>query len=453
MFEYLSFLRPPPARSPLTQQITLVPQIANDLRTELCEHEYDIYFAWQHPNGHLSRVKFTKLTTWRPGGMYKPLNVPLPAEVRPGDSWRLCLTVHPTTASLVLDLSQPAFGQLPFAVTSMPIDIELGGATTASTASKNIKKSRQTKPPSAGGKGSVSINTERASQNAQFHTSKQERIERFYSLPLALDSDITRVLRITEQTSFDLDKASLSKIWDSGVAVSAWLARLLDPRNDPPASSSLAACLRKRLLPAEPRAAQALRVIELGAGTGLVSLILGALLSPLAHVQQVLDSDAAERLYAQILATDLPSAIELIEHNRTSNEHLFTIRGPEGSEARVIEVRGAALDWDQPVPDDVWGGGSGFDVIVMADVTYNTSSFNALLDTVISLLSRSVFPIILLAYKCRDMAERTLWSDAAARGVLFTQVDTVRGVREPEVEIWLGGWEKDVAGMWGDVQN
>lgn len=90
----------------------------------------------------------------------------------------------------------------------------------------------------------------------------------------------------------------------------------------------------------------------------------------------------------------------------------------------------------------------------MADVTYNTASFTALLDTVVNLLRgptpdpSTPSPMILLAYKCRDPAERTLWSDASARGISFVQVDQIKGVREPAVEIWLGGWEGDINSLW-----
>ena len=91
----------------------------------------------------------------------------------------------------------------------------------------------------------------------------------------------------------------------------------------------------------------------------------------------------------------------------------------------------------------------------MADVTYNAASFPALLDTVTNLLRGSdpgslvQSPMILLAYKCRDAAERTLWHDASLRGISFVQVDQIKGVREPAVEVWLGGWEKDVNSLWG----
>ncbi|KAG8745219.1 hypothetical protein FRC10_008531 [Ceratobasidium sp. 414] len=375
-------------------------QHTTNLSLRLCEHEYDIYFTWEHSDGRLCRGKFAKLTTWRLGGSYKPLSVVLPAEAQPGDSWRLCLVaVQPgQSPSLALDLSQPAFGQLPFPVTSMPIDIAAGStadqaaSSSTSPGSKHNKRSwqakhAQSKSPVA--KGTAAISAERVTQ-----VSKQERIERLYLLPPSPDSIASRTLRITEQTSFDLDKVSIStyrnsdaapgsdfnqqKIWDSGVAVSAWLARLLDTRTESesrPKSApfSLIDCLRNRLVQSGLRVGRALQIVELGAGTGLVSLVLGALLSALARPPLV--SDVATTTHVRILATDLPSAIELIEHNRAANEHLFMSWNDQLGEHKgtpLIDLRGVELDWNKPISDGIWDKGTEpesafacpFDVIV-----------------------------------------------------------------------------------------
>ncbi|CAE6522541.1 unnamed protein product [Rhizoctonia solani] len=177
--------------------------------------------------------------------------------------------------------------------------------------------------------------------------------------------------------------------------------------------------------------------------------------------------DSGPVIHVRILATDLPSAIELIDHNKASNSHLFNgnARRFEGLEdtrrACEIELHAAELDWDSPIPSSIWprdhnsGAQYPFDVIIMADVTYNTASFRALLDTITGLLREPRAPglsaIVLLAYKSRDPAERTLWTDAQSRGITFVLVDTVKGVREPAVEIWLGGWERDVRSIWADT--
>lgn len=87
-------------------------------------------------------------------------------------------------------------------------------------------------------------------------------------------------------------------------------------------------------------------------------------------------------------------------------------------------------------------------------MTYNTSSFPALLRTLASLLAPSAAhnrgvaddadssdgdPLVLLAYKERDSAERQLW-DMMARetGVVLECVGKQVGAGGLPVEIWLG---------------
>ncbi|CAE6438440.1 unnamed protein product [Rhizoctonia solani] len=448
MFEYLSFLRPPPEACILGQPVTFVPQIANDLRTEPCETEHNIYFAWQSESGALDRAGFTKLTTWRPGsGSYKPLSVALPFEARPGDAWRLCLAVDLDSKNLpqalVLDLVQNEFGRLPFPVTSLPISV-LAGQSAGPTDKARGNKSTPNKQPKA------------KSKPTETNISKQEKIERFYRLPSNRGT-----LRITEQTSFDLDK----KIWDSGVAVSSWLAKLLTSPDSPARSHELIEHFRTRFQVVRDRD-RALQIVELGTGTGLVSLVLGALLAQRRSSDDQME-DSGPVMHARILATDLSSAIELIDHNKASNSHLINgnssgVEGPEETfRTCEIELHAVELDWDSPIPSSVWpkdrssGAQYPFDIIIMADVTYNTASFGALLDTVTGLLRDQSAPgvsaIVILAYKSRDPAERTLWIDAQSRGIVFVLVDTVKGVTEPAVEIWLGGWERDVKSLWSDT--
>lgn len=79
----------------------------------------------------------------------------------------------------------------------------------------------------------------------------------------------------------------------------------------------------------------------------------------------------------------------------------------------------------------------------MADVTYNTVSFPSLVRTLDKLVqsSRSSaggrLPCIILAYKQRDPAERTLWSMLRNIGIHMIRVDKVRGAGDEEVEIWI----------------
>ncbi|KAJ7434214.1 hypothetical protein B0H11DRAFT_736971 [Mycena galericulata] len=200
MFFYISFLRPPPTTC--SNAISITPQIANDLRTELFEGEQDIYYKWQSVETD-EETKAVKLTTWRgEASAYKEIPVPLPRSSRTQGAWRMVLESTPSSSGVRLD----AESALPFGVMSMPI---LLGRAQSNKAKAKL----------------------------------QNQIERVYTL-----GEDKRV-RITEQTSFDLDK----KIWDSGVGLSAWLVS--SPLSSP-----------------EP-----LQILELGAGTGIVSIVLGAL--------------------------------------------------------------------------------------------------------------------------------------------------------------------------------
>lgn len=192
MFFYLSFLRPPPLQAPHYGTISITPQISNDLRTEPFENPQDLFFSWSLQTGQSlfdtnTTTKPVKLTTWRPSTAYKEIPVPLPPGVRQGQSWRLIVTgsvqSHGRSRPDTIDLSSEEIGKLvPFPVMSMPVLFSTTGT--------------------------------------KFVSSKQEKIERMYSVRLSgstgmrgIDSEDSSVasLRFTEQTSFDLDKVSVNE--------------------------------------------------------------------------------------------------------------------------------------------------------------------------------------------------------------------------------------------------
>ncbi|PFH51028.1 hypothetical protein AMATHDRAFT_59959 [Amanita thiersii Skay4041] len=268
---------------------------------------------------------------------------------------------------------------------------------------------------------------------------KQERIERIYTFPLpspntmkALETNdrITRAaIRVTEQTSFDLDK----KVWDSGIGLSSWLVNLahneiVSLSNEAPNLDTIKAlidALRDSLFANQPRC-----IIELGAGTGVVALTIATLRRALTTI---------EGLQGHVITTDLPSAMPLLEHNIHSNARLFLDCSRAMPEAAV-------LDWDSDeIPDFIQvvakeRTSKGFTAIVMADVAYNTSSFPSLVRTLSRLVKLSEKPpLILLGYKERDPAERDLWNMAKdVAGIDFSLVGTKSGMRDPPIEIWIG---------------
>ncbi|KAJ7668331.1 putative methyltransferase-domain-containing protein, partial [Mycena rosella] len=332
MFFYISFLRPPPTSCANTLSIT--PQIANDLRTELFEPDgvQDIYYSWLSlATG--AETKPVKLTTWRgEASAYKEIPVPLPRSAANG-AWRLVLGSSPMSSGVRLDAESP----LPLGVMSMPI--LLG------------------KP-----------------QSSKVKAKLQDQIERVYSF-----GEDKRV-RITEQTSFDLDK----KIWDSGIGLSAWLV------SSPPSFLS---------------SPDPLHILELGAGTGMVSIVLGAL-----------------RPDDHIIATDVESAMPLLEHNIAANDS---------------RVQAAVLDWDEEEFPECVRECEALDMIIMADVAYNTASFPSLVRTLKGLVNSSAKrPRVIMGYKVRDAGERALWAMAEAAGIELTLVGRRAGAGGMPVEIW-----------------
>ncbi|KAI0057207.1 hypothetical protein BV25DRAFT_1920310 [Artomyces pyxidatus] len=364
MFYYISFLRPPPHASLSNAPIKFTPQISNDLRTESYPGSLDIFYHWGVPTSTgVSRLtEPTKLTTWRQANAYKELTIPPPLK-----RVQAVLVLSSDRASTV-DLTDPSVGSVPLPVSSLPIRFGAG------------------------------------------NVAKQEAIERSFRV---LPGEDAPLLTVKEMTSFDLDK----KLWDSGIGLSAWLTRLRASKPDDP-QQQLVSELKTLLIDA-----QNCDVVELGAGTGMVSLVLAAL-----RASSINDAELERK--TRILSTDLPSSIELMELNIQMNTALFPDAAPS-----VL-----ALDWDEALPSAVHDIGT-FDLIVMADVTYNTSSFPSLLRTLSSILalSSSRHPLVLLAYKERDPAERELW-DLLARetGIILERVGSQAGAGGQEVEIWMG---------------
>ncbi|ORX33635.1 putative methyltransferase-domain-containing protein [Kockovaella imperatae] len=363
MYWYLSFLRPPPKSVSVTEDcIQITPQIANDLRTELRYVPTDIGYVWQRVQPASSQDDALEhLTTWTPPqSTYKTLSVPLPTDVKPGQSWRLGLETMNPDGPNVPSLASFACPNPPIVpVWSAPIQFIQGAAPAV----------------------------------------KQDRIQREWMI--AEDT-----LRVIEQTSFDLDK----KIWDSGLALSAWLwYHLIDHADRLPNDDGEK--LLSRLRDPEDRT-----ILELGGGTGLVSHVL---------------RQAFDKLGCPIVTTDLDTAIPLMEENIALNR----TRGQGPIKAQI-------LNWDEPLPSlqDPWPS-----IIIAADVTYNTASFPSLLRTLCSLMkptSAVEAPMLLLAYKERDPGERELWEMLRKEGIRMTNVDVIQGAEEEGVvELWVGSVE------------
>lgn len=381
MFFYISFLRTPPHSCLQSSPVVFTPQISNDLRTEPFPTSVDIFYWWisHSPQNTVRLSKPTKLTTWRQENAYKPLQIPPP----PGTDFCLVLSSSPIAASSIINLCDPNVGRAPLPVASLP----------------------------------VTLYTQQGKALAKVST-KQEAITRTFCL---FNEDAAApLMHIKETVSFDLDK----KLWDSGIGLSAWLVRL-SAAEDVASQPTLVQELRSKLF-----VPQECHIIELGAGTGIVSLVLAALRS----------SDTCAAHETRIFSTDLLSSMELMNYNIHANTALYPNCPPTT----------LPLDWDEEeLPEAVRDIRGGFDLVVMADVAYNTSSFPALLSTLTSLLALSDHdddaaagarePLVLLAYKERDPGERRLWDMMMSDvGVALEQVGSEAGAGGAPVEIWMG---------------
>ncbi|KAJ9120634.1 hypothetical protein QFC22_002563 [Naganishia vaughanmartiniae] len=326
------------------------------------------------------------------------------------------------------------------------------------------------------------------------------------------ETQTEETLKVVEQTSFDLDK----KIWDSGLALSAWLQDHLLRHHTRAADNSvhplIDAYLNRITTVSRPplinvdnetddgRARRTIRVVELGAGTGLVSFALASAVRrrwrnhegrTAGEVREVVDKETP--MAYEIYTTDLESALPLIDENAALNSRLWA-PAPEAREVAdsdtakdeaqardimsgqdvtepKIEIHSEVLDWEEDLPSwvhrDMDGHEVRIDIVIAADVTYNTASFPCLIKTLTSLLNpapdtyinkpntsgrpkeSSPSPLLLLAYKERDASERELWELAKENGIWMELVDVIRGHEAVgqsggvevagATEIWIGG--------------
>lgn len=315
MFFYISFLRTPPHSSLRSSSVVFTPQVSNDLRTEPFPTSVDIFYWWISHSSPQESIKLSepaKLTTWRHENAYKPLQVPPPSKNVLGSAGTDCclvLSSSPVAASSIIDLCDPNVGNAPLPVTSLPIR----------------------------------ISTQQGKTPAKASSTKQGAITRTFRLfaAAAAAAATAPLMHIKETVSFDLDK----KLWDSGIGLSAWLVRLSAASGAHVASEpALVQELRSRLF-----ARKDCHIVELGAGTGIVSLVLAALRS----------SDTACAAHeTRIFSTDLLSSMELMNYNIQANTALYPHCPPTA----------LPLDWDEgELPEavrDVRERRGGFDLVV-----------------------------------------------------------------------------------------
>jgi hypothetical protein len=176
MYYYISFLRPPPYQVyPSSKTVPITIQITNDLRTELYTGNIELFLSWIPWSRSASEfagqaTKLSKLTTWKQSTAYKEIPAPMPPAAREGQSWRMVITSQGGgPGSHRIPLNDRSCGSVPFPVFSMPILFSAKG-----------KKEN--------------------------FSEKQDCIMRHLNVSSGDASNVSPVILIKEQTSFDLDK-------------------------------------------------------------------------------------------------------------------------------------------------------------------------------------------------------------------------------------------------------
>ncbi|KAI9746260.1 MAG: hypothetical protein M1835_002487 [Candelina submexicana] len=201
----------------------------------------------------------------------------------------------------------------------------------------------------------------------------QRMVERRFSL------SSTHELRIYEETGDSIAR----HIWDAGLALSIYLSQTI--LNNPPS-------ILPRLHSLFTAPSTNLRILELGAGCGIVSLSLAHLLPS-----------------SSILLTDTPEAQPLITHNINS---FLTTSSPTTTKPTISFK---VLQWQDPLPQKV--AEQRFDLILVADCTYNPSSVPSLVTTLAALVQQSPHTLIIVAMKMRHESEKVFFELMAKAGL------------------------------------
>ncbi|KAK6529726.1 hypothetical protein TWF281_008888 [Arthrobotrys megalospora] len=179
------------------------------------------------------------------------------------------------------------------------------------------------------------------------------------------------MVRIWEETREDIAR----HIWPGGLAMTSYFSTLPTPATG--TLSSLNSLLSN----------PSLRVLELGAGCGLAGIVLHTLLPS-----------------TTVTLTDLPITTEITSKNLTSN-----------STDNNSSISYHPLDWASPLPE--WCASTTYDLILVADCTYNTASIPYLVGVLDELCKLSPEVVILLAHKVRHNSEEMFFEMAGEKGI------------------------------------
>ncbi|KAF3907373.1 hypothetical protein ABW21_db0202576 [Orbilia brochopaga] len=185
------------------------------------------------------------------------------------------------------------------------------------------------------------------------------------------------MIRIWEETREDIAR----HIWPGGLAITSYVSTLPSP----PCGTlkALTALLSKPHL----------QILELGAGCGLAGMALHTLFPS-----------------SFVTLTDLPITAEITKRN------LSLLAARYGENGGTGNIAYAPLDWAEPLPD--WCASKTYDLILVADCTYNTASIPHLVAVIDQLCGVSPGVTVLLAHKVRHDSEEMFFDMARDKGLV-----------------------------------
>jgi len=159
-----------------------------------------------------------------------------------------------------------------------------------------------------------------------------------------------------------------------------------------------------------------LKTIELGAGCGIVGITLATFYPQISSV----------------LLTDLPEAADILIQNLTSSTLHHRIRS---------RIDHQVLDWASPLPSNVKA--TKWDLVVVADCTYNPDVVPDLVQTLKKIGEGNEDVVVLLAMKVRHDSEMVFFKLMNEAGFVVKEKCAlplpVLGGEDEEIEIFVFG--------------
>ena len=144
-----------------------------------------------------------------------------------------------------------------------------------------------------------------------------------------------------------------------------------------------------------------IRILELGAGLGCLSMALAC------HVSGMSDND--RRLYCAFDLTDHPSALPLLKANVEKNRALWS--KDDTSTKRSLSIDCKPLDWNDHLQDNQ----PKYDVVVGSDLLYNVEQIPALIRTLDALLSDTGGIVLWIVRWRKPDLERAFFEETTKR--------------------------------------